>query len=257
MSVLANLVRRFTAWNMKVCEAMERRLPRFFDQKLADTTYFPAVRARIQPYLDDGNVRVLEVGGIDRPLIERSERYTYAGLDIDEADRCYEVYDEFVVQSVEKPIDGLYDVIFSVTVLEHVPDNRAAVTSMFDAGGPGSASIHYVPSMGHPYALILRAVGNRMQRRLLSLIQEGEKELGGYPTHFDHCTASSMERLFRRAGYDRVEVEPIYSPTRYFRAFVPAHILMTCWMHLCRLLNLRYFASGFVVSGYKASPATA
>ena len=137
--------------------------------------------------------------------------------------------------------------IYSVTVLEHVPDNRASSRSMFEALQPGGVSIHYVPCMGHPYALLLRMVGNKVQRLLLGLIADGEHAMGGYPTYFDQCTPARMERTFRDAGYDVVDVKPYYSPTPYFRAFVPAHLIMISFMHLCRLLHWRSACSGFLL----------
>ncbi len=44
------------------------------------------------------------------------------------------------------------------------------------------------------------------------------------------------------------------APTVYFRVFVPAHVPMLLFMHARRLLGLRYFASGFVVSAERPTP---
>jgi hypothetical protein len=41
---------------------------------------------------------ILEVGGVDRPLLPRSKDYTFCGVDIDNRPECVELYDQFVVQ---------------------------------------------------------------------------------------------------------------------------------------------------------------
>ena len=101
--------------------------------------------------------------------------------------------------------------------------------------------------MGHPYALLLRAVGNKIQRKLLAMT-EGAETKGGYPTHFNGCTPRQMTRLFREAGFTDIRTVIYYSPTKYLLAFLPAYILMTSFMQLCRALGIRYFCSGFVIS---------
>lgn len=239
---------RFLDLNKRICADLERRFPNFFDAQQAGTTYFPEVRAQLAPYTKKGSgARLLEVGGIDRPLIERSADYEYVGLDIEERPRCHEVYDDFLVQSVEDPLPGEFDAIFSITLLEHVQDNAASSRSMFGALKPGGETIHYVPNKGHPYALILRAVGNKIQRKLMTLT-EGAETKGGYPTHFDGCTPRQMSKLFKNAGFSDVRTILYYSPTKYFLVFVPAFVLMASFMQLCRALGVSYFCSGYVIS---------
>lgn len=248
---MRSLLRRFAQANIRVCVALEKRFPKALAAKLGGATYLSEMRRRLAPYQERGGVRILEVGGVDRPLIERSNGYVFAGLDIDEQERCYEVYDEFTVQSVEEPIKGDYDVIYSVTVLEHVPDNEAAARSMFGAQSPGGISMHYVPCKTHPYALLLRLVGTKMQGYLLSLVSHGDEPMGGYPTFFDHCSPRDMERVFREAGYSDVEIVPYYSTTPYFRAFVPIHLLMVVLMRISEALGLRAASAGFLLVARK------
>ena len=252
---MKSLLRKFAQANVRLCSALERRFPRLLASRLGEATYLSEMRKRLAPYQEKGGVRILEVGGIDRPLIERGAGYVFAGLDIEDKERCNEVYDEFRVQSVEQPIDGQYDVIYSVTVLEHVPDNVAAASSMFGAQQPGGIAIHYVPCMTHPYALLLRAVGTKMQGLLLSLIAEGEKPMGGYPTFFDHCTPKKMSGVFRDAGYTDIEIVPYYSTTPYFRAFFPAHLLMVGVMRISEALRIQGATSGFLLVAHKEGAA--
>ncbi len=247
-----SLVRRFAQFNRSICENLEERFPGFFIPSGGSKTYVPKLRTEIEPIAARGGADILEVGGVDRPLLEKGPGFRYTGLDIEHRDRCDEVYDAFLVQSVEEPIDGAFDVVFSQHLLEHVPDNRASARAIFGATRPGGRTIHYVPNRGHPYALLLRLLGNKWQRRILSAVQSHDGEsTGGYPTFFNECTPGRMAAAFEAAGFEDVELVVYYSPTVYFRIFVPLHVLMLLFMHACRFLGLRYFAMGFIVSGHR------
>ncbi len=243
------LIKRFVEWNRRCSYALVRRFPRFF-KKLS---HQEELRRRIQATLESKPERVLEVGGIDRPLIARGQGFEYVGLDIEEKDECHEIYDRFLVQSVEEPIAGEYDAIISITLLEHVPNNQAALQSMFAALKPGGVMHHYIPGKGHPYALILRLVGPTWQKRLIEITREKSKAATGYPTFFDHCTANAMTRLFRRTGFRNIDIDIHYSANDYFSFFVPAFVVITGFENVARALGLSYFAAGYVISARKPS----
>ncbi|MDP6244813.1 MAG: hypothetical protein QF462_15980, partial [Myxococcota bacterium] len=144
---------------------------------------------------------VLEAGGIDRPLLRRGHGFRYDGLDIDKKELCHTIYDHFWVQSIERSVPENYQMIISMTLLEHVQDNAASAKSMFEALLPSGTTHHYVPSRWHPYALILRLVGPKLQKRLItSLRSEQEASVSGYPTFFNQCTSRAMRLTFERAG---------------------------------------------------------
>ena len=77
-------IHRFVAANRSLCGKLEERFPCFFRSDLSTTTYLPGLRTRVQPYTEGSDSRLLEVGGVDRPLIDNEEGFHYAGLDIDE-----------------------------------------------------------------------------------------------------------------------------------------------------------------------------
>jgi SAM-dependent methyltransferase len=206
---------------------------------------------RIHATLDERPESVLEAGGIDRPLLAKGTGFEYVGLDIEDKSECYEIYDRFLVQSVEKPIEGAYDAVISITLLEHVPDNRAALKNMFDALKPGGATHHYIPGKGHPYALILRLVGSTWQKRLIATTRDKAKNETGYPTYFDHCTANAMVRLFRETGFEEIDIDVHYGANDYLSFLIPAFVGITAFENACRALGLRYFASGYVISARK------
>jgi SAM-dependent methyltransferase len=235
-------------WNRRHCYALVRRFPRFFPKKL----YKEELMRRIRATLGDHPESVMEAGGIDRPLLKKGMGFEYVGLDIEEKSECYRQYDRFLVQTIEEPIEGLFDVVVSITLLEHVRDNRAALKNIFDVLKPGGATHHYIPGKGHPYALILRLIGPNWQKRLIATTRAKAKEATGYPTFFDHCTANGMVKLFRETGFEDIDIDIHYGANDYFSFFIPAFVLITAFENLCRILGLRYFASGYVISARKS-----
>ena len=172
-------------------------------------------------------------------------------MDIEEKPRCHDVYDRFIVQSVEDPIDGEYDLVMSITLLEHVRDNASSIANIFAALRPERETHHYIPGKGHPYALALRAVGPRWQKRLINVLRPDAVEETGYPAFFDYCTAGDMTRVFEGVGFVDVRVKSFYRANDYFAFFFPAFVAVTAFENICQAFAWSYFASGFVISGRK------
>jgi SAM-dependent methyltransferase len=166
--------------------------------------------------------RVLEAGGIDRPLLRKGDGYEYVGLDIEHREGCEQIYDQFLVQSIEDAVPGQFDMAISITLLEHVPDNERSIKSMFDALKSGGVTHHYMPSKWHPYAVGLRMIGPKWQKKLIPLLRPNAVDDTGYPAFFDLCTAGAMRRQFEKAGFVDIDVKPYYRANDYFAAFFPA-----------------------------------
>ena len=242
-----SLIRSFAGWNRRACRLLDRKFPRF----VAYPSYHDELMQRIRGDLERGRGDVLEVGGIDRPLLSKGPGYSYDGLDIDEKEACYEIYDRFVVQSIEKPLDRPYGMVISLTLLEHVRDNRASLACIYAALVPGGTTHHYVPSANHPYSLLLRLVGPRWQQILIRHLRPHAVEETGYPTFFDHCTPAQMTTLFGETGFEDVDALPYYRAHDYFAFFLPAYVAVIGFENLCRRFAWSRFASGFVISARK------
>ncbi|MEQ1714832.1 MAG: class I SAM-dependent methyltransferase [Hyphomicrobium sp.] len=244
------MISRFVAWNRRSARKLEMTYPVFFrapsykgelDRRIAAgiSSYSPAI--------------ILEVGGIDRPLLQKSPAYTYIGLDIETQPSCEEIYDRFLVQSVEKPILVEADMVISITLLEHVPNNTAATASMFAALRPGGTTHHYMPSKWHPYSIATRLVGPTLQRFLIRHLRPDDIAVTGYPTFFDKCSPGAMSALFQKQGFVDVDVMAFYRASDYFAFFLPAFLAVAAFENVCERLGLRLLASGFVISARKAS----
>jgi hypothetical protein len=241
------VLRRFVSGNRALCRRIELRFPSFF----GFSSYQDELRSRIDARLEACSGDVLEIGGIDRPFLSKDDQFEYVGMDIEEKPRCHDVYDRFVVQSVEDPIGGEYDLVMSITLLEHVRDNASSIANIFAALRPARETHHYIPGKGHPYALALRAVGPKWQRRLIRVLRPNSVEETGYPAFFDHCTARDMARVFEDVGFEDIRVRNFYRANDYFAFFFPAFIAVTAFENVCKAFGWNYFASGFVISGRK------
>jgi SAM-dependent methyltransferase len=246
-----SLIRSFVSANRRLSRAIERRFPRLTDPR----RYLDILLGRIRADIKAEPFKILDIGGIDRPLLEKSPVYQYDGLDIDEKEDCYTIYDNFIVQSVEEPIDESYDMVISITLLEHVRNNRASVRSMFEALRPGGVTHHYIPSGFHPYSICLRLVGPKLQRMLIPIVRPDSVGVTGYPAFFDHCGTRQMGRLFRDAGFENIDVIPFYNANDYFAFFTPALIIVVLFEYVCMKFGLEFFASGFVISAGKPDSA--
>lgn len=206
----------------------------------------------IEELLHQNKIRnILEVGGIDRPLLEKSKTYTYDGLDIESKEKCRDIYDNFMVQSIEQKVSGKYDLIISFTLLEHVPNNTNSFHSIYDALNEKGVTIHYIPSKYHPYSLILRLVGYKLQKKIISYLRPHVKDLTGYPAYFDKCSPNDMAQLLREIGFNNIKIIPFYRANDYFSFFAPFYVLITLYENLCNTLNLKSMCSGFIVYASK------
>lgn len=239
------ILKKFIGLNRKCSKLLEEKFPRYFDSP----SYKDELLRRISSSIEKGGVKkVLEAGGIDRPLLRKGQGYEYDGLDIESSDKCYEVYDNFVIQSIEEPVNEKYDLIISITLLEHVPNNDSSINSMYQSLQPDGETHHYVPSKWHPYAVALRIVGPVLQKRLIPILRPGAEDVTGYPAYFDKCSISSMRKLLIKHGFTDVDVQAFHRANDYFAFFTPLFLAVTTFENLCRKLKLDLFASGFVIS---------
>lgn len=242
------MLKLFIAYNRRAARWLETRFPASF----GGPSYVDELRTVVSKEIAASSPSViLEVGGIDRPLLEKSSEYEYIGLDIEDQPTCREAYDRFIVQSIEAPVVVSADLILSMTLMEHVPDNAAAVRSMFTALRAGGSTLHYIPSKWHPYAIATRIVSPSMQKRLIRHLRPETVEVTGYPAFFNRCSPKAMTALFREAGFVDVKVNAYYRASDYFSFFLPAYLAIVAFENLCKRHSLRTLSSGFLISGRK------
>lgn len=240
-------LRRFVRLNRSASAWLVSTFPRIFGNPAV--SYRDLLIGRIaQDICTRRPAVILEAGGVDRPLVQRAPNYTFVGLDIEIRPDCTVLYDRFIVQSIEKQIPIRSDMIVSYTLLEHVPNNYAAMQAMFASLKPGGTTHHYVPSRYHPYSIALQVVGPALQKKLISLLRPGAEATTGYPAFFSYCDPVSMRSLMSKTGFVEIDFVPFYRASDYFAFLLPLFILVTLFENLCHALGMRVLASGFVVS---------
>jgi len=127
---IKKMLKKFVSVNVHLTRSFDQEFPRL----VQGTNYRDQMLSLIDSFIKQKKFsHVLEVGGIDRPLLKRSERIEYGGLDIEYKDRCKDLYDHFIMQSIEEPIPKAYDLIVSIALLEHVSDNILSIAQMYKA----------------------------------------------------------------------------------------------------------------------------
>ena len=246
---MKKMIRKFVGVNRRICRYLEARFPKYF---LGNAHYHNDLCGLIDDYIENSNPKtILEVGGIDRPLISKSDKYVFVGLDIEERPTCYEVYDKFLVQSIEETVDEEFDLVISTTLLEHVPNNTKSMRSIYNALSKGGMTFHYVPSKNHFYSIALRIVGPRWQNILISYLRPAAADVTGYPAFFDKCSPSEMKSLLNSTGFSDVKITTYYKATDYFAFFVPAYLVVGFFEFIFEKLRWSYFASGMVILARK------
>jgi hypothetical protein len=158
---MRRLFSQFVSVNRHISTKTAKMLPGFFARPSSDAILLTSILESIKREMPQV---IIEVGGVDRPQLKKSEKYQFIGVDIDDRPDCYKLYDRFIIQSVENPLPVKADMIISLTLLEHVPNNLNAITSMYNSLNSGGNTFHYIPSKWHPYAICLRVAGPTLQR---------------------------------------------------------------------------------------------
>lgn len=212
------MLKCFISYNRDFCNKLEQKFAAFFSEP-SPVLELKKILEECVDGLPDG-ASILEPGGIDRPQLKKSERYQYEGLDVEERSTCYDVYDSFYVRSIEEPLPKKYDLIVSRALLEHVPDNRRAFRAMGDGLKVGGKMVHFIPCGNHPYSLLTRLVGNRLQKILIKLIKP-QSQKTGYKVYFNYCSPRKIRSLLEGNSVHVLHSQSYWGASEYFKFFVP------------------------------------
>lgn len=245
---MKQLLEKFVLYNMELTRSFDRRFPIFTSRE----SFIDILQSTIHSLIAQNKFsHILEVGGTDRPLLKRSEKFEYDCIDIEHKGSCEELYDHFFIQSIEEPIPKSYDMIFSISLLEHVKNNTLSFTQMYKALNKKGYIVHYTPSKLHPYSMILRSIGVNLQRKLIRALRPWAKDTTGYPAYFDKCSPGELKKVTQNLGFQQIEITPFYRANNYFRFFLPAYILVTLWENICKRFNWKLLCSGFIIIARK------
>lgn len=139
------------------------------------------------------------------------------------------------------------DLIVSRTLLEHVDGVQAAAKNMALALKPQGTTLHLVPCRYALFALVARIVPFGIAKRLLHVLIPESKGVVEFEVFYDQCHPSGLERAFRLAGFDTVEVEYTWDQSDYFKALFPAFLVVYAYQRFAERFKIRVLASYAVV----------
>ena len=110
-----------------------------------------------------------------------------------------------------------------------------AIANLAGVLAPGGVMAHVVPCRNAPFAILNRALGNRLARRVLFAIFPEKERNSGFPAYYRGCTPGTLTRLCRENGLQVVQVNTYYN-SDYTSFFAPLYTIeMLRQVVTCRL----------------------
>jgi SAM-dependent methyltransferase len=251
MSLLARVI----AANQWLSKATENRLPAVFTRHI-QTLY----KYKVAELLNrrPGQV-VLDVGGGKEcpflPYIDAPCTHLIIALDISEEELRHNhgLAHKVVADAAAHGFpfrDGSADLVVSRSVVEHIRDNAAFFANCARMLRPGGVMLHAFPGRFAPFALVNRALPNRLSRRLVGYLHPEwlEEDNYGFLAFYNRCYFSAIKDLLDRNGLTNTSFNFLYYQSIYFNFFYPLFVLMLAYDLVASILGIRNLASGIIVT---------
>ena len=250
---MVRLLRGFIRWQVKLSRSFDRR---FFGGLATDGNgYYLELLARSVP---DGSV-VADVGGGKRPFFSPNEvaekSLTVTGIDIDGEELARAPagsYSNVIISALEHlEACPQHDVVIAQSVLEHVQDGALAIKGCASLLKPGGRAYTFCPNRRAWFAILNRALPERMKQKLLFGIFPEKRDKQGFPAFYDDCTPAEMTTNMEAAGLKVVRVDYFFVSS-YFMFFFPLYLLWRLATYpLMRLWPSRYCET-FIIQAVRA-----
>ncbi len=167
------------------------------------------------------DMAILDLGAGRSPTLAPEYRPAgcrYIGLDVSEPElRCAPpgAYDDVLAHDITRPLRSpeRFDLVLSWQVLEHVKPIQAALDNVRAVLRPGGTMVAQVSGAFAAFALLARVVPHRIRVRAMARFL-GHPEEMKFPTYYDRCWASGLERVL--GAWSSVTVVPYYRGAVYF-----------------------------------------
>ena len=198
------------------------------------------------------DVRILDVGAGRSPTIAPEHRpsgCSYVGLDVSDPELQSAppgAYDSTIAHDITRPLAASqpFDLVLSWQVLEHVASLGRALENLRGVLRPGGTMLAQFSGSFSAFALIARVVPHRL--RVWAMARYiGHAEEEKFPTHYDHCWASAIERRCRQ--WSAVSVLPFYRGAAYFGAWPPVQRMYLGYESVIARRNVRNLATHYLV----------
>jgi SAM-dependent methyltransferase len=228
--VRPNVGRMFIDLNKRASRWLERVLP----AGITTDGYRDFNSNFAHRYISGG--RILDVGGGKQPFFtpEHKERIgAYViGLDIsaDELKRApVGAYDETIVADICR-YHGAANAnnVVCQSLLEHVPDLRAAIYGMASILKPEGQVVAFIPCRNAVFARLNLILPEHWKQKILFFFYPEMRRAHGFPAYYNQCTPACVESICKDAGLRLVEMRRYYCST-YFHFFFPLQLLWRLW----------------------------
>jgi SAM-dependent methyltransferase len=251
---MAELLSRFLRAN--------RRLSGLFGSRVESTDRFfsryDALVVEAAAGLEPGSAIVDLGGGRNCPFadrVDRSRGTRIIAVDISQAELdANEVVDEVRRADVAAGLpfaDGEVSLLVSRTLLEHVRGVPAAVGHIGRVVAPGGRTIHLVPCRSSLFAIAARLIPWRIAKPAVDRLVPSAPGVIEFEPYYDSCEPGRLERLFREAGFSRVQVDVCWSQADYFQSIFPIFLLAWAYQALLRRLGARRLAAYAIVEAVR------
>jgi SAM-dependent methyltransferase len=200
-------------------------------------------------------VRVLEIGGGRRPLFTPAEAkangFSLTVNDID-ADELSLAPDEFekarfdIAGATPQGLEGRFDLIISMMVLEHVRDAPLAWSNMRALLAPGGVALGFHPTLFASPFLINWLMPERLTAALLRRFfpDRHQGDSPKFPARYELCRASreAIEPALRSAGFSQILIAPFWGH-RYYRRFPVVRDLVSLVERIAEARDWRFIAT--------------
>ncbi len=223
------MLKRFFDWNVRLCDAIERCLPKEFTRSLhclhADAA---AALMNARPGLT-----VLDVGGGRHSLFAEQRRmelgHLLVGLDIAHEElRHNQRIDAGLVADACRRLpfaDACADLLVTRSVLEHLYNNEEFLREAYRVLKPGGSMAHVFPCRYAPFALVNRLLPNAVAQRLLYYFFPQWRDSCGFKVYYRNCYDPRMPNLMRQLGFEITQYRVRYYQSIYFKFFVPLYLV--------------------------------
>lgn len=185
--------------------------------------YPEALRAIVANY-EGGDI--LELGGGRRPSFSlddmpvRLNSYTVNDISAEELAVAPPEYRKacFDVSGDVSNFEGMYDVVFSRFLAEHVRDGYAMHRNVYSVLKNGGVAFHLIPTMWASPFVVNQLLPETLGRQILTTFFPIRKTVSPkFPAHYSMCRGNThkMREMFREIGYANVEIKEFYGHYYY------------------------------------------
>jgi SAM-dependent methyltransferase len=169
---------------------------------------------------------ILELGGGRRPSFKISDlpvqlnSYTVNDVSQAELDVAPPEYRKacFDVSGDVSNFRGMYDVVFSRFLAEHVRDGEALHRNVHQVLKPGGVAFHLIPTLWASPFILNRMLPEAAGRKILGAFFPIRKSVSPkFPAYYSRCKGDTagMRKMFGEIGYSKVDIRQFYGHYYY------------------------------------------